>query len=207
MNVSRPGDSASGPESSVSASLLQRLRSQDEAAWTRLVALYGPVVLAWCRRAGLGAEDAEDVHQEVFRAVARTIAEFRCDRPSDTFRGWLWTVTHRKIIDHQRQRAGRLQAVGGSTALERLAQVPEESDPSDVDAAERSAEKVSLYGRALELLRGEFTETTWRAFWAVAVDGQRAADAAAALGLSVGAVYIAKSRVLARLREEFAELM
>jgi RNA polymerase sigma-70 factor (ECF subfamily) len=201
-----PVDPASGPESSVSASLLHRLRSQDEQAWERLLALYGPTVLGWCRRAGLPPQDAEDVHQEVFRAVARSIADFRRDRPGDSFRGWLWTVTRRKVIDYQRHRAIGVEAAGGSTAQQRLAQVPEEEEPSEPEGG-LSAEAEAICRRALELIRGSFTESTWRAFWAVAVEGQPAADVAAALGLSVGAVYIAKSRVLARLREEFADLL
>jgi RNA polymerase sigma-70 factor (ECF subfamily) len=194
------------PESSVSASLLCRLRSQDEQAWQRLVLLYGPTVLGWCRRAGLSPEDAEDVHQEVFRAVVRGIGDFRRDRPGDSFRGWLWTVTRRKVIDHQRQRAQGVVAAGGSTVQQRLAQVPEPDDQPEPEGR-LSAEADALCRRALELIRGNFAESTWRAFWAVAVDGRPAADVAAALGLSVGAVYIARSRVLARLRAEFAELL
>jgi RNA polymerase sigma-70 factor (ECF subfamily) len=203
----RADPSSSGDESSVSISLLHRLRAQDAPAWERLVSLYGSTVLAWCRQAGLSVEDAEDVHQEVFRAVARAIGDFRREQPGDSFRGWLWTVTRRKVIDHQRHRAGQAQAAGGSTAQERLAQLPAEADLSHADSAGLSSETEALYHRALELIRGEFTENTWRAFWAVTVDGQPAAEAASSLGLSVGAVYIAKSRVLARLREEFADLL
>jgi RNA polymerase sigma-70 factor (ECF subfamily) len=207
MKSSRPDDPSNGHESSVSISLLERLRCQDDPAWTRLVALYGPTVLGWCRHAGLSADDAEDVHQEVFRTVARSIGEFRRDRPGDSFRGWLWTVTRRKVIDHQRQRAGQVEAAGGSTALARLAQVPEVGDLSETDRGGLSAEAAAVYQRALALIRDGFSESTWRAFWAVAVEGRPAADVAGTLGMSVGAVYIAKSRVLARLREEFADLL
>jgi RNA polymerase sigma-70 factor (ECF subfamily) len=196
----------SPPESSVSASLLHRLRARDERAWERLLALYGPTVLGWCRRAGLSPQDAEDVHQEVFAAVVRAIGDFRRDRPGDSFRAWLWTVTRRKVIDHQRHRALGVEAAGGSAAGQRLAQVPQEEDLSEPEGG-LSAEADAICRRALELIRGGFTESTWRAFWAVAVDGRPAADVAAAMGLSVGAVYIAKSRVLARLREEFADLL
>jgi RNA polymerase sigma-70 factor (ECF subfamily) len=191
----------------MSSSLLQRLRSQEDQAWGRLVALYGPTVLGWCRRAGLSAEDAEDVRQDVFRAVVRSIGDFRRDRPSDSFRGWLWTVTRRKVIDHERIRADQAEAAGGSTAQQRLAELPQMDDFADSDAAAVSAETEALYRRALELISSAFAERTWQAFWAVAVDGKPAAEVAPALGMSVGAVYIAKSRVLDRLRQEFADLL
>jgi RNA polymerase sigma-70 factor (ECF subfamily) len=207
MKPSRPDAPASEDPSSLTSSLLHRLRCREETAWQRLLVLYGPTVQGWCRSAGLSPQDAEDVQQEVFRAVARSLGDFRRERPGDTFRGWLWTVTRRKVIDHQRQRSAQAQAAGGSTALERLAQVPEQADLSEPDAAGLSAETEAVYRRALELIRGAFTEGTWRAFWAVAVDGQAVSEVAATLGLSVGAVYIAKSRVLARLREEFADVL
>ena len=77
--------SAGGPPS-IASSLLLRLKAQDAEAWKRLVRLYGPVVYGWCRRAGLRAEDAEDVGQEVFQAVARNIGSFRRERPGDPCR-------------------------------------------------------------------------------------------------------------------------
>src|SRR5262249_14847420 len=75
-----------------SLTLLQRARARQPAAWERLVALYAPLVLHWCRRAGLGDADAADVFQEVFRSVSEHLNEFRRDRPGDTFRGWLRTI-------------------------------------------------------------------------------------------------------------------
>jgi RNA polymerase sigma-70 factor (ECF subfamily) len=203
-----PGvDSGSEANASLSASLLQRLRSHDDQAWQRLMVLYGPTVLGWCRRAGLAPEDAEDVRQEVFRAVAQSLSDFRRARPGDSFRGWLWTVTRHKVIDHLRLQAGRPRAAGGSSAWQLLNEVPEASTPPDSDPHGGSAETKVLYQRALGLLRDSFSERTWRAFWGVSVDGRPAADVAAELGMSVGAVYIAKSRVLRRLRDEFADLL
>src|SRR5262245_3277432 len=124
-------DPEGGESASLSTCLLQRLRSQEQDAWGRLVALYGPTVLSWGRRAGLSLEDAEDVRQEVFRAVAAAIANFRRDRPGDSFRGWLWTVTRSKVIDHQRRRAGQAEAAGGSTAQQQLAELPQQEDLTD----------------------------------------------------------------------------
>jgi RNA polymerase sigma-70 factor (ECF subfamily) len=194
-------------EASAPTSLLQRLRARDDRAWERLDQLYGLTVLGWCRRFGLSPEDADDVRQEVFQAVARSIADFRRDRPGDSFRGWLWVVTRSKARDHQRRQAKRTQAAGGSTARRQLEQVPGEDESGCRDVAELAAEEQALYRRALALIQSNFSERTWRAFWAVAVDGRAAAEVGAGLGMSTGAVYIAKSRVLAHLREEFADLL
>jgi RNA polymerase sigma-70 factor (ECF subfamily) len=195
-----------GQTTSTSTSLLQRLKARDEHGWQRLLTLYGPTVYGWCRHAGLSAEDAADVGQVVFEAVARSIADFRRERPGDSFRGWVWTITRNKIRDLCRRNAGRPEAVGGSVVLQQMLQIP---DPVNDDSvtAQTAEETQGLYHRALELIQTEFAEKTWRAFLLVTVEGKPAADVAAELGMSLGAVYIAKSRVLGRLREEFGELV
>jgi RNA polymerase sigma-70 factor (ECF subfamily) len=196
---------AEGPSTSTPSSLLQRAQANDQQAWQRLVALYGPLVYSWCLQAGLNAEDAADVGQDVFVAVARKIAPFRRDRPGDSFRGWLWTITSHKISDFRKTKGRRIQAEGGTTAQQRLAEFPE--PPSSASAPPpASGEAQALYRHALALIQVEFAERTWKAFWRVAVEGGPAAAVAAELGMSVGAVYIAKSRVLRRLREEFRDL-
>ena len=182
---------------------MHRLCAQEAGAWQRLLDLYRPTVEAWCRRAGLSVEDAADVGQEVFAAVVRTIADFRRDRPGDSFRGWLWTVTRSRLLDFWRRRKKRVEAVGGSEGHERLLQVPADDAAEPEPAA---AEVQELYRRAVCLIQREFEDRTWQAFWRVTVDGQPAAEVARALGMTPGAVYIAKSRVLKRLRQEFAEL-
>jgi RNA polymerase sigma-70 factor (ECF subfamily) len=191
--------------SSVGASLLARLRAGQAGAWERLVRLYGQTVYVWCRAAGVSEADAADVSQEVFAAVARHLADFRRERPGDSFRGWLWTITRNKVRDHWRHHADRVEAAGGTTAQELMNQVPEDRRSDSESGAEEEAG--DLYRRALELIRSEFEERTWRAFLMVTVEGRLPADAAAALGTTPGAVYIAKSRVLKRLREEFGDLI
>jgi RNA polymerase sigma-70 factor (ECF subfamily) len=193
-------DAVSNP--SLTPSLLERLQGHDADAWRRLTGLYGPTVYAWCRRAHLSPEDAADVGQEVFQAVARHISDFRRRRPGDSFTAWLWTITHNKLRDHWRRCAGRVAAEGGSAAQEQLLEVPEDAS-GEADPAAVAEETGTIYRRALELIQNEFEERTWKAFWQVAVDGRPVADVAAALNLSPGAVYIAKSRVLKRLRQEF----
>jgi RNA polymerase sigma-70 factor, ECF subfamily len=191
---------------STSLGLLERIKALDQVAWERMVSLYSPLVYRWCRQAGLQAADAADVGQEVFRSVARKIGDFRREREGDTFRGWLRTITRNKIRDSFRRKRTELAGAGGSEAQERLLQaqsaVWDESD-NPCDEGERKI----LYRRAVELVHKEFAERTWQAFWRVAVDEHRPADVAAALGMSVNAVYLAKSRVLRRLREELAGLM
>jgi RNA polymerase sigma-70 factor (ECF subfamily) len=190
---------------SVAASLLERLRASEAGAWERLAGLYGATVYVWCRRAGVSEADAPDVSQEVFSAVARHIADFRRERPGDSFRGWLWTITRNKVRDHRRRHADRVRAAGGTTAQEVMNQVAESAaSESETEPEPRSGD---LYRRALELIRSEFEERTWRAFLMVTVEGRLPADVAGELGTTPGAVYIAKSRVLKRLREEFGDLL
>lgn len=199
---SRPG---SADPSSVSSTLLERVKARRPEAWERLVDLYGPVVYRWCRLSGVRAEDAPDVVQEVFTAVATHIADFRRERPGDSFRAWLATIARNKIRDHFRRRQGRPEARGGTDAQRQFLEVPELSDlsqpsgPLDADGL--------LSRRALDLVRAEFENRTWEAFWRTAIDGQRPAHVADDLGMSVNAVYKAKSRVLRRLRRELGDLL
>jgi RNA polymerase sigma-70 factor (ECF subfamily) len=194
-------------ESRTSYSLLERVRARDQAAWERLVTLYGPMVYGWCRRAGLQPADAADIGQEVFAAVARSIETFRHGRPGDTFRGWLFTITRNKLRD--RSAPPGSTGAGGSDALERLAKVPD-AVPGAADSPFETAvvdETRSLHRRAVDLVRGEFEARTWTAFWQVCVEGRAPADVAADLGVTVNAVYLAKSRILRRLHDEFAALI
>jgi RNA polymerase sigma-70 factor (ECF subfamily) len=189
----------------LSSSLLVRVRCQDQVAWQRLVSLYTPLVYHWCRRAGLQAADAADVGQEVFKAVARKVAEFNKERSGGSFRRWLSVVVRTKIIDHHRRQQGEAVGVGGSQAEALLQQLAEESS-REGQAGSEADEVHLLYHRAVQLIQGEFEEPTWRAFWRTAVDGIDAAEVADELGLSRNAVYLARGRVLRRLREEFADL-
>ena len=186
---------------STSGSLLQRARARDAAAWEKLTKVYGPLVYRWCRRAGLQASDAADVVQEVFRSVADAIGRFRKGRPSDSFRGWLWTIARNKIRDHFRRRAAEPQAIGGSTAQLETQQLAEVA-PDETDDGSRERLKSSLARRAVMLMQEDFEERTWQAFWRTAVDERDPAEVAQQLGMSRASVYMARSRVLRRLRQE-----
>jgi RNA polymerase sigma-70 factor (ECF subfamily) len=198
------GANAEGP-ASLGSSLLGRLKTDSSQAWRRLIRLYGPLVYQWCRHSGLQRADAKDVGQEVFSAVASRIGGFRRSLPGDTFRGWLWTITRSKIADYGRRRQKQPRAVGGSTAqlwMNGLAA----DDAAGTDQAGEPAIPGSLFQRGLELIRKEFEARTWKAFWRVAVDGCPPAMVAEETGLSVNSVYLAKSRVLRRLREELGDI-
>jgi RNA polymerase sigma-70 factor (ECF subfamily) len=192
--------------SSTSTSLLGRAKAGEDQAWRRLVALYSPLVYEWCRRQGLQAEDAGDVAQEVFAAVARSIEGFRRDRPNDSFRGWLWTITRNKIRDHFRNRKGQPGARGGTDAHIRLAELPEQPPDASVSSLPGGGGD-SLQRRAVELVRAGVEERTWQAFWRVAVEGEAVAAVAQQLGISVQAVYDAKYRIRRKIRQEFDGLI
>jgi RNA polymerase sigma-70 factor (ECF subfamily) len=184
-----------------SSSLLLRASQRDPDAWQRLVSLYQPLVYHWCYRGGLHNEDIHDVAQEVFRAVAVALGDQM--PPPRSFRGWLRGVTRHKLFDYFRARGREPEAVGGTDAYRSLQQVPEPPE----NPVEEEREVATLYHRALEMVRGEFEPRTWQAFWRTAVDGESPRDVAAELGMSPGAVRVAKSRVLRRLREEMGELI
>ena len=191
---------------STSSSLLLRVKAHDDEAWRRLVRLYGPLVFYWCAESSLQEVDRADVFQEVFQSLAANIGNFRRDRPGDTFRGWLRTIVRNKVRDHFRKAKGEPVAKGGSDAHRWLQEIPE-TEFRDAAPSPETDETTQLYRRALELVRTEFEDRTWQAFWRTAIDQQRPKDVAAELQMSVDAVRQAKSRVLRRLRNEFGDLI
>lgn len=172
-------------------------------AWDRLSALYAPLVYHWCRRKGLRESDSADIVQEVFQAVVTHLGPFRKQEEADTFRGWLRTIAENKIRDHFRRTGREADAVGGTEAQQRLAQIPAPTEPGSVSSDDWEG---PLYRRVLDLVRGEFEERTWQAFWRTAVEGRDPGDVGSELAMSRGAVRVAKSRVLSRLRQELGDL-
>jgi RNA polymerase sigma-70 factor (ECF subfamily) len=202
-DADQQSDSAAG--STISTSLLEGIKDLQHDAWMRLTDLYGPVVYWYCRHAGLAPEDAADLAQEVFAAVAAHISEFRRDRPGDSFRSWLWTIMRNKIRDYFRRESGRAKAAGGTAAHQRIMRLPE---PTEAEVEQSSSEGSSLLShRAVKLVRVGFEDQTWQAFWRTAVEGQTPAGVAEDLGMTLHAVYKAKSRVLCRLRQECGDLI
>ncbi len=192
----------SGPVTSLS--LLRRARDNEPDAWSRLVHLYRPLVLYWCGRGGVRGGDADDVAQEVLHAASASIGKFRREQPGDSFRGWLRGITRNCILLYFRRSRDRPLAVGGSDALLRLQEIPQPLSDLDEDPPE---EVRSLYHRALELVRSEFEDRTWSAFWLTAVEGRSPVAVAPELGVTPAAVRQSKSRVLRRLKQEVGDLI
>ena len=188
------------PSRSTSTGLLQRVKAQDAEAWQRLVDLYGPLVYRWCRQAGLQAEDASDMVQEVFSTVVVRVGEFRRSQGNGSFRGWLRVIARHKVGDHFVRLKNRALAEGGTTAQERLRQIVAPSAPPST--TDQSGETGLLSQRALELVRAEFEPHTWQAFLRVTAGGRSPAQVAEELGMTPQAVYTAKCRVLCRLRQQ-----
>ncbi len=178
------------------ASLLDRLRtSADGEAWVRFVRLYTPFLYHWAKRRGLSGADSADLVQEVFAQLLKALPGFRYD-PRRSFRAWLSVVVANKWRELNRKR--RPQTV----PPEALADHPAPMD--DFDEREYRAQ---VAGRALTLVQDEFAPATWKAFRGVVVEGRPAAKVASELGLTANAVYLARARVLRRLREELTGLL
>lgn len=191
-------------EESTSASLIRRVQRHDRDAWERLSAVYGPVVYEWARQNGLQPPDAADVMQDVFQTLMQSIGRYH-EQPAGSFRGWLWTITRNKVRDHYRKRTNQEMAIGGTDAYSRLLQMSEEPPRSDSDIGKSEASGVRR--RAMELMKTDFETQTWQAFWRTTINGEEPAVVAQDLGISKWTVYKARSRVLQRLRDEFAELL
>ncbi len=187
-------------------SLLLRIRdARDDQAWAQFVEIYAPLVYGYARKHGLQDADAADLTQEVLRRVARSVDQLEYDPKRGTFHGWLLTVTRNALRKYWSRRQRYPQATG-DTALQAL--LEEQPDGADADAAAWDQEhKWRLFHWAAGQVRGSFQESTWQAFWQTAVEAKSAKEVASSLGMSPGAVYIAKSRVLARLREHIDQLL
>jgi RNA polymerase sigma-70 factor (ECF subfamily) len=182
-------------------SLLNQLRHASpggvaDPAWARFVRLYTPLLYAWVRRLGVQETDAADLVQEVFLTLVQKLPDFQYDARK-SFRSWLRTI----ILNKWRDRCRRPWDAGLGSAVERLA------DTAGTDELAEDEYRRQLVGRAVHLMRTEFAPATWKACWEHVVAGRPAAEVAAELGICPGAVYVAKARVLRRLRDELAGLL
>jgi len=181
-------------------SLLERLRQPNqEEAWKEFIALYTPMIYSWARRVGLRPQDATDVVQEVFLVLVQKLPQFTYNK-NKTFRGWLRTLTLHKCYEIHRKRTLPMQEDNG-VPLEDL------PAPDQAEAVWEADYQRHLVRQALELMQAHFQPTTWKACWEYVVEGRPAAEVAAELGISVGAVHAARFRVLAHLREHLQGLM
>lgn len=181
-------------------SLLIRAQTGQADAWRDLTELYRPLILGWLRRKGVRARDAEDLCQEVLLSVVRHLPGFRHNGRRGSFRFWLRTIVCSRTADYWRGIDGQTTGVGGSGASAALQEI---ADPEDALNRQWDEEHDRYVLQCLmDLVREEFEPLTLRAFHRLAIDGASGAETARELGMSVAAVYIAKSRVLQRIRRE-----
>jgi RNA polymerase sigma factor (sigma-70 family) len=181
-------------------SLVLRLRNpRDEAAWGEFVEIYEPLVYRLARKKGLQDADARDLCQEVFRAVASAIERWDPDPAKGKFRAWLFRIARNLLVNFLASQHRHIRG-SGSTSVQELLEARPSAD-SQADAEFRTEFQRRAFRWAAEQTKKEFTDSTWQAFWKTGVDNRPIAEVAKELGLSAGAVYIARSRVLARLRQ------
>jgi RNA polymerase sigma-70 factor, ECF subfamily len=184
-------------------SLLVRLHdASDDVAWGEFLSLYEPAIYRLARRRGLQDADAREVTQEVLLTIAKVAQQFSSEEghASGRFRGWLAVTTRNRVIDRFRRRSKT--AGGGTTNIQRLADHPDRDATAEDLAIELRRQCFAL---AAESVRSEVSHATWQAFWQTAVEGQSASAVAERLKMSVGNVYVARCRVLDRMRRWVTE--
>ncbi|HRE99434.1 MAG TPA: sigma-70 family RNA polymerase sigma factor [Pirellulaceae bacterium] len=181
-------------------SLLVRLRDHDDvAAWHEFVTLYEPWILGWARRRGLQEADARELAQELLVRLSQAVARWRPGSPTGSFRSWLAVTARRLAIDRLTRPGRRPQSPGGSDLHRRLGELEAPTD----DAVELDFRR-RLFEWGADRVKARCGEATWSAFRMTCLEGQTPEDAAARLKISIGQVYVARSRVMARLRDEIA---
>jgi RNA polymerase sigma-70 factor (ECF subfamily) len=182
------------------ASLLVRLRDpQDQLAWREFVSLYGPLVYGYLRKQGLQDADAADLGQVVLSTIVHSVGRLDYDPRRGSFRNWLFTIVRRKLSSWRTAQGNRVQGSGDPATQELLEQCPV---PVGEQAQWEAEWEDRVFAWACEQVRQDVTDATWQAFWRTAINGQPTRQVAADLGLTATAVYLARRRVLARLKEQ-----
>ena len=186
------------------ASLLLKLCDpRDHEAWVEFVHLYEPVIYRMLKRYGLQEVDAVEVMQDLFLAVSRGVERWTPGKEHGSFRGWLRRVTRNLVVNWLRIK--KRQPVAITFDLDSL--LIEEAPFEGVESREFDDEvRRSLFRQASEKVRLEVQPQTWQAFWEVAVSGIEISEVANRLGMTTGAVRVAKCRIIARLRETVSRL-
>jgi RNA polymerase sigma-70 factor (ECF subfamily) len=180
-------------------SLLVRLRdARDHAAWTEFIDLYTPLVYGYLRKQHLQDADAADLTQEVLGVVAGAVGRLEYDPRRGAFHNWLFTIVRRKLWQWRVRQTNQAHGSGDPAVHHLLEECPA---PGVLEAQWEDEWQQRVFAWACAEVRPQVSSTTWQAFWRTAVDGQRGEQVAADLGLSVAAVYLARSRVFARLRK------
>lgn len=179
-------------------SLLLRLRDgNDLLAWDQFVGLYAPLVYGFARRKGLQDADAADIAQDVMTSVAQQMRQWEYDSNRGSFRGWLFTIARNRLKNWRASAARRMDGTGGDENQETIQTCAKTLPDDDWDAEYAQ----HVFHWAAEIVKQLVSAQTWQAFALTAIDGRSGDDAATALSMSVGAVYLARSRVMKRLKE------
>jgi RNA polymerase sigma-70 factor (ECF subfamily) len=189
-------------------SLMLRLRDpQDQQAWTQFVAIYEPLVLRMLKQRGLQEADARDVTQLVVLAVTQAVDRWKPDGRDASFRRWLFGIARKsalKFIERgATSRGPARRGVGGTDMLDLLKNLPEPEHRTVTVFDDEYRNEI--FDWAAERVRDEFRESTWQAFWRTCVLNEPIAEVADCLGMTTGNVYVARTRVIARLRQKVEE--
>ena len=185
-------------------SLLVRLQgARDERAWSEFSLIYEPLVLRLMRRRGLQECDALDATQQVLIRISGAIERYQNDGADASFRRWLFRVARNVVVTFLTRQSGQPKVMDHD-------QIADVHDAVTADCAESQLFDVEyrqqVLAWAIEQVRRDFKDSTWQAFVESSIHGRPIADVASELGLSVGSVYVARSRIIARLRAKVEEL-
>lgn len=183
-------------------SLLVRVQRDDSDAWSEFAKIYRPVIYRLVRRRGWQDADAQDVAQQVLIKVSAALTRFQPDHTRARFRTWLTTVCHNTLIDELRRRKPDAPAGDPAAALGRVAD-PLESEVTEDELSIEHRRQVFRWAAART--KHAFEDSTWHAFWLTAVDGIDVKQTAHQLGMSIGAVYTARSRVMQFMKQQVRE--
>lgn len=187
------------------ATLLMRLRDgNDHQAWSEFLSDYGPMLYRFVRSRGLQDADAADVVQDVFRRVGSAINRLEYDKEKGGFRAWLFTITRNRLYTYFEKRKRDGPTGNDTTQLQLLSQATD--NRNELDDQWELEHLRSLASSAMKIIEESSDPRTWAAFRMTAVEGKSAQQAANELSMSTGSVYVAKSRVTARLRSEIERL-
>lgn len=186
-------------------SLVVRLQDErDEAAWHEFIVEYEPFLLTYLHRRGLQDADARDVAQQVLTSICQSVSNWKPDGRPGSFRRWIATIARHAAIKFLHRKSRQPDSGGGTAFLARMQDVAD----TEEDAAEAEQEyRQAVFAWAVSQVKDEFRESTWTAFWETVVVHRPIDVVSKELGLSTGAVYMARSRVMARLRTQVAQLL